>query len=149
MVELLLAIIVVLLLLQIFYPNWCSMVSQIPYAQQIKSSVNEYVQKGPFTEPNLRDMESVGEDYNSYLKQVALDPNIESEHKEWVNDIQINLQPRQYSVKTDCTDGPNGRIGLLRTDYNVPINEEQNISVPTQSICTEGTGGKSRWGGYF
>ena len=86
--------------------------------------------------------------YNDFLKSAALEPTIKEQHKEWINTLNINLQPRMYSIRDDCDDGETPRWGLLKKDYSNVINEKQNISIPSGRICAEGDGGNSRWGGY-
>jgi hypothetical protein len=87
-------------------------------------------------------------DYNNYLQNMALDSSIKEQHKEWTENLQVNLQPRMYSIRDDCDDGETPRVGLLKKDYGNIINENQNISVPSGRTCTEGDGGNSRFGGY-
>lgn len=86
--------------------------------------------------------------YNTYLQSVALEPTIKDQHKEWLGTMNINLQPRMYSIRDDCDDGETPRWGLLKKDYSNVINDKQNISIPSGRICAEGDGGNSRWGGY-
>lgn len=87
-------------------------------------------------------------DYNDYLQSVALEPTIKEQHNEWLDNLQINLQPRMYSIRDDCDDGETPRWGLLKKDYSNVIDENQNISIPSGRTCTDGNGGNSRWGGY-
>jgi hypothetical protein len=89
-----------------------------------------------------------GYEYNEYLQTVALDPTIKEQHQEWLDNLQINLQPRMYSIRDDCDDGETPRWGLLKKDYGNIINENQNKAVPSGRTCTQGDGGNSRWGGY-
>jgi hypothetical protein len=109
---------------------------------------------GPFTDYGYASSEPdfnkgvEGGGYNSYLQNVALDPTIKEQHKEWIDNLQVNLQPRMYSIRDDCDDGETPRVGLLKKDYGNIINENQNISLPSGRTCTEGDGGNSRWGGY-
>jgi hypothetical protein len=87
-------------------------------------------------------------DYNDYLQGVALDSSIKEQHNEWLDNLQINLQPRMYSIRDDCDTSETKRWGLLKIDYGNSINENQNISIPSGRTCTEGDGGNSRFGGY-
>lgn len=113
--------------------------------------------RGDFERPNLgyaapapnkpRGGDGDGNDYNDFLQNAALDPSIKEQHKEWLDNLQINLQPRQYSIRDDAS-GPNSRVGLLLTDYNNIINSDQNISLPSARVDDETDGGNSRFGGY-
>jgi hypothetical protein len=113
------------------------------------SECGPYVDYGNATsEPVFNKRMEGGGGYNNYLQNVALDPTIKEQHKEWIDNLNVNLQPRMYSIRDDCDDGETPRVGLLKKDYGNIINENQNISVPSGRTCTEGDGGNSRWGGY-
>lgn len=140
--DVILCVVIVLLIIWLIAPNLMS--SCEPVYHSSFGHATDGVVAGPAPKPRGGD----DSDYNNYLQDVALDPSIKSQHSEWLQNLQINLQPRMYSIRDDCQDGENKRVGLLKTDYNNVINENQNISVPSGRTCNEGDGGNSRFGGY-
>jgi hypothetical protein len=138
--DLLLAVVIVLLLVLICKPSLLGFGCNDNYYYD--DDVYGYA-----TQPATQS-ESTPNDYGSYLENVGLESTIKQQHKEWLDNMQINLQPRMYSIRDDCDDGETPRWGLLKKDYSNVINENQNISLPSGRTCTEGDGGNSRWGGY-
>jgi hypothetical protein len=139
--DVVLCVVIVLLVIWLFAPSlMCG-------SQQYEESYGSlgYATNEPTPKPRGG---TENEDYNSYLQDIALDPTIKEQHHEWLENMQINLQPRMYSIRDDCDTGEVKRHGLLKIDYGNVINENQNISIPSGRTCTEGDGGNSRWGGY-
>ena len=142
--DILLCVIIILLLIWLISPD-------LLYGDDVYSYTPSYgsrcrPQYGYATSSPVKSADS--NNYNDYLQSVALEPAIGQQHKEWLGNLQVNLQPRMYSIRDDCDDGETKRWGLLKKDYGNVINENQNISVPSGRTCTEGDGGNSRWGGY-
>jgi hypothetical protein len=136
MINLVLCIVIVILLLWYFVPGLlCGDDTGLEWLDNYGYATNS---------PASAD----GYQYNDYLQTVALDPSIKEQHQEWLNNLQINTQPRMYSIRDDCDDGETPRWGLLKKDYGIVINENQNIPIPSGRTCTAGDGGNSRWGGY-
>lgn len=141
MTEILLCVIIVLVLLYLTGP----------YILCDKSDDDSFDESnfGFATNPaSAKTIEEDSSNYNDYLQNVGLDSTIQQQHKEWVNDLMLNYQPRMYSIRDDCDDGETKRWGLLKKDYGIVINEKQNISIPSGRTCTQGDGGNSRFGGY-
>jgi hypothetical protein len=143
--DIILCVVIVLLVIWIFAPNFmCG--ENTGYNTKHSNSQHGYATGAPVGSKPRGGTDD--DDYNDYLQDMALDPSIKEQHHEWLDNLQINLQPRMYSIRDDCDDGETKRWGLLKKDYNNVINENQNIAIPSGRTCTEGDGGNSRFGGY-
>lgn len=141
--DILLCVVIILLLIWLISPD-------LLYGDDVYSydSSYGYATGQPVASAPAASAAADSANYNDYLQSVALEPAIKQQHGEWLNNLQVNLQPRMYSIRDDCDDGETKRWGLLKKDYGNVINENQNISIPSGRTCTEGDGGNSRWGGY-
>ena len=139
--DVILCVVIVLLIIWLFVPNILCVNNQ----QQPHSLIGYATDTPAVSKPRG----STGEDYNNYLQEAALDPSIKEQHSQWLDNLQINLQPRMYSIRDDYTTD-NLRVGLLRPDFSNSINESQNIQIPSgrSSDNDESRGNNGRFGGY-
>jgi hypothetical protein len=143
--DVILCVVIVLLIIRFFAPNIIDWFYDNAPLQNHSSM--GYATDAPPAVPKPRG--GTSEDYNDYLQEAALDPSIKEQHSEWLDSLQINLQPRMYSIRDDCDTSEVKRWGLLKIDYGNTINENQNIQIPSGRECEEADGGSNgRFGGY-